>query len=210
MLSTITITNKRSQDEIEITENGKTSYIKRNLDNDYAAQRNFALEKAKGDWILFLDTDERLEHELTEIPIGFDAFYLRRLDEFFGKTLKHGETGNIRLIRLAKKNFGTWTGKVHETWVGSGKIGTLKNPILHFPHQTIKEFIREINNYTEIRANEVKKSNFLEILKPIFKFIDNYVLKLGFLDGFAGFVMAYMMSLHSLIVRVKQYEKQNN
>lgn len=210
MLSTVTLTNKRGFDEIEIIEEDKTARFRRNLKGDFASQRNFALSKAKGDWVLFIDSDEKLSPEIISIPQGFAAFSLKRLDHFFGKTLHHGETGNIRLVRLAKKNFDHWEGKVHEVWVGQGKVGLLRNYLEHYPHPTIREFITEINSYTTIRAQELNQFEILELLKPPAKFITNYFFKLGFLDGMAGFVMAYMMSLHSLIVRVKLYEKQIN
>lgn len=205
MVSQITITNKRGFDEIRITENGKTRYIKRQLGGDYSSQRNFALSKAKGDWVLFIDTDEKLSQVIKEIPQEFDAFYLKRIDQFWGRPLIHGETGHIKLIRLAKKNFGFWHGKVHETWVGKGKVGDSEIYLIHSPHRNIREFISKINTYTEIKANEDKKFNYWEFGKPILKFIDSYFVKFGFLDGMPGFVMAYMMSFHSLLVRVKLY-----
>ncbi len=207
MLSKITITNKNGFDEIHITENGKTSNLKRDLNGDYAAQRNYALEKAKGDWVFFIDTDESIEDDFDHIPSGYEAFKFKRLDNFFGKTLHHGEAGNIKLVRLAKKDFGKWIGKVHEVWVGNGKVGTWPKPIIHTPHPTISEFIKEINAYTTIYAKDNKNFSYFDLVKPQGKFIYNYFFKLGFLDGLAGFVMAYMMSLHSLIARVKQYEQ---
>lgn len=210
MLSTVTLTNKRGFDEIEIIEKNKTARFSRRLKGDFASQRNFALSKAKGDWVLFIDSDEKLSPELISVPQGFAAFYLKRLDHFFGKILHHGETGNIKLLRLARKNFGHWGGRVHEVWIGQGRVGTLKNVLIHNPHPTIFKFLQKINFYTTIRVIELTKFSCLELLKPPAKFIANYFFKLGFLDGMAGFVMAYMMSLHSLIVRVKQYEKTSN
>lgn len=205
MLSKITITNNKGYDEILITEEGKTRKIKRDISGDFSSQRNFALGQAKGDWVLFIDSDETLSDEIKEIPDGYDAFFLRRLDIFWGKMLKHGETGKINLIRLARKNFGVWRGKVHEVWTGKGKLGYFKIYLIHRSHKNIREFITKINFYSEIRASETKSFNYLDLAKPIIKFIDNYFFKLGFIDGMPGFVMAYMMSFHSLLVRVKCY-----
>ncbi len=210
MISYITLRQTGGEDEVVIKEGTEERIFKRLLAADFAAQRNFALTKAKGDWIFFIDSDEKLSGEIIEIPQGFDAFFLKRIDKFFGKILRHGETANIKLLRFAKKEFGTWHGKVHEVWEGKGKIGELKIYIEHTPHPTIKEFISEINTYTSIRAKELENFRYSELLKPPFKFLDNYFLKLGFLDGIAGFAMAFMMSLHSLIVRVKNYENQTS
>ena len=124
------------------------------------------------------------------------------------KELRHGETANVKFLRLAKRNAGQWEGFVHEEWQVKGQIGQLKNPLLHYPHQTIKEFLADINFYTTLRAEELYqrgiKTRFWQIiLYPKAKFMRNYFLKLGFLDGIRGFLIAMMMSFHSFFVRGK-------
>lgn len=187
---------------------------------DFALERNALLAKlakAPGDWVLFVDSDEVVSDDLAaEIrlkiqDLKYQGYYLRRLDNFWGRTLHFGETGNIKLLRLAKKDSGKWERKVHEVWNVSGKVGELKNPLLHFPHPTISEFIDSINRYTDIDTAELSRegkkfSCFTALANPIGKFLVNYFLKLGFLDGNAGLVYAFMMSLHSLTVRVKLYD----
>ena len=176
---------------------------------DFAAARNEALKKAKGDWILFLDTDEKispaLATEIKNLVPKFNGYYLKRDDYFFGRWLKFGETANVRLVRLARKDSGKWSGKVHEVWKINGPIGELKNPLQHYPHPSIKRFVDKINHYTDIAHND-RKFKYFELLYPAAKFFQNYILRLGFLDGLAGFVMAFMMSFQSLITRVKQYD----
>lgn len=178
---------------------------------DFAAARNQELAKVKGDWIFFLDTDEKISQKLNQEILKLvqddkiKGYYLKRDDYFFGKWLKFGETANVRLLRLARRGSGVWKNPVHEIWDIKGSLGDLKNPILHYSHPTIKSFINKINQYTDIATKE-KKFEFFELTYPVIKFIQNYIFRLGFLDGMAGFVMAYMMSLHSLIVRVKSYD----
>lgn len=197
---------------------GATFYI-HSLNNDFSTQRNFGLSKAKNEWVLFVDADERITKDLQdEILLSISSqnllkqkmrgFYIKRKDFMWGRELKHGETGNIKLLRLAKKNAGKWEEKVHEKWNIRGKIGELKNPILHYPHQLISEFLKEINFYTDLRAKELyergEKANILSIiLYPKVKFIVNYIFKRGFLDGIFGFIYAIMMSFHSFLVRSK-------
>jgi len=190
--------------------------ITRQLQHDFSAQRNFGLEKAKGDWVLFVDADERITPALwyeimaiTNDPVGiYSGFFLKRKDVIWKKELNYGETGKITLLRLARKDAGIWKGKVHEQWQIKGKTLTLKNPLMHFPHQTIKEFLSEINYYSDLRARELYKKKVKSywwsiILYPKAKFFVNYIIKAGFLDGLPGLVFALMMSLHSFLVRGK-------
>ncbi len=181
---------------------------------DFASQRNYALEHTMGDWIFFVDADEKvsdaLRKEIQNVLANNDikGYFLRRQDTMWGKALKYGETANIKLLRLAKKDAGAWQGKVHETWHVTGKTAELSNPLLHYPHQSIAEFLFKINRYSDIRARElyvegVKANALLIILYPQAKFVLNYVIKLGFLDGVAGFIHALMMSMHSFLVRGK-------
>lgn len=185
---------------------------------DYAAQRNLGLEKAKNEWVLFVDDDEVVSEELRDEILSLrsrmtrevDGYYIKRLDYFGGKFLKFGETGNIKLLRFGKKGAGRWYRKVHEVW-DIKNTATLKNPLYHYPHPTIAGFVASVNEYTSLDTSELRKegknfSVFRMIFNPVGKFVQNYIFKLGFLDGFPGFVMAYMMSFYSLIVRVKLYE----
>lgn len=184
--------------------------------DNFSEQRNFALKKCTSDWVLFIDADERVTPALrdeivktTDLPENdIVGYYVRRIDNIWEKELKYGETGNIELLRLAKRDAGKWRGKVHEVWEIKGKTQKLKNPLLHYPHKSINEFLKKINYYTTIRAEvlyeEGKKVNTVGImLYPLGKFIVNYLLKYGFRDGISGFIHATLMSFHSFMVRGK-------
>ena len=184
---------------------------------DFAAQRNFALKQATCDWVLFVDSDESvpptLAKQITKAinSTSINGYYLKRRDIFLNKTLHHGETSQVRLLRLAKKSAGTWQRPVHEYWQIKGKVSTLSYPLQHQRHLSFSQFIDRLNHYTDldVRAllSENKPFSYLDLfVKPLGKFIYNYFILLGFLDGFPGFVMAFSMSLHSLIVRIKLYE----
>lgn len=187
--------------------------FQRDLGYDFSAQRKFGIAKSSNDWILFIDADEKitpeLANEISENVTGdFGGFLIPRIDYMWGKFLKHGETGNIKLLRLFNKNKGNLKGKVHETWITKEKVGNLQNPMLHYPHPNISLFLKEINFYTDLRSKELfdsgTKSNFLSVIVyPKLKFLTNYFLKLGFLDGIAGLVHAVLMSFHSFMVRGK-------
>lgn len=202
---------------VEISKKMGASVFVRSLNKDFSQQRNFGLSRTKGEWVLFVDADERISPELArEIKYQIanrknndrNGFYIKRRDFMWGRELKYGETGNIKLLRLARKDAGRWEGAVHEEWKIKGKTGELKNPLFHYPHQTISEFLKEINFYTDLRAKELYMSDIpiywtSIILYPKLKFIYNYFIKAGFLDGLPGFIFALLMSFHSFLVRGK-------
>lgn len=183
---------------------------------DFALVRNKELAKANTPWVLFLDSDEVISQKLeAEIELAIKntqvaAYYIKRQDIFLGKYLKHGETGNAKFIRLARKDYGKWVRPVHEVWEGQGRVDTLTNPLLHYSHKSISSFLDKINLYSSIdaqyRFQSGKKSNLGKIaFYPILKFILNYVFKLGFMDGVPGVIMAMMMSFHSYLTWTKLY-----
>ncbi len=194
---------------------------KRNV-KDFAKEKNLLLSKAKSEWVLFVDPDEIVSDELkNEIESVIknttkNGYYIRRVDYLFGKELKHGEYsrsgwfGNTTLIRLGRKGTGIWKRKVHEYWDIRGEVGYLKNPLLHYPHPTLKDYINNINYFSTLHAKslheEGKKSTIIKIIIwPVGKFIYNYIFRLGFLDGMVGFVSALVMSFHSYLSWSKLY-----
>lgn len=193
----------------------------RPLNNNFSDLRNFGLSQAKNIWVFFVDADERVTEALASelsstiynLSSEYTGFYIKRSDIMWGKELQHGETGNLKLLRLAKKDKGIWDGRVHEIWKVKGRIGELKNRLLHYPHPTLDDFLSEINLYTTLRASElyerrVKVYWWSIILYPKVKFLLNYFIKRGFLDGMPGFVFATIMSLHSFLVRGKLWLMQ--
>ncbi len=209
----------RTLEIIKNYDDKKIKIFQNHLDFDFAKQKNFGLSKATKKWVLFVDADERVSSELKEeinsLIINntekYAGYLIRRIDHMWNKTLLYGEVGKIFLPRLIKKGSGAWVGKVHENLIIDGKIGELEGVLNHFPHQTINEFLDEINFYSSIRANElfgsrVKVNTRDILLYPLGKFIVNYIFKLGFLDKVDGLLFALMMSLHSFLVRAKLWQ----
>jgi glycosyltransferase involved in cell wall biosynthesis len=197
----------------EIAEGFGARIIKHKNSPDFAGARNMGMEKTRNAWVFFVDSDEVLMGEMEKLREigGKESFRICRTDVMWGKEIKHGENGAWNEIRFVKKSSGKWVGKVHEVFETSHEIGQLENvKFMHYPHQTIGEFLSEINKYSEIRAQEllaqgVKSSVWQIILFPFGKFMLDYVLLLGFLDGTPGFVIAVMMSFYSFLVRSKLY-----
>jgi len=186
---------------------------------DFSAARNSGLSKAKNDWVLFVDDDEVVSQELaTEIkaaitpPSLFSGFYIRRLDKYHGQVLHHGETGNTKIIRLGKKSAGRFFRPVHEVWKINGLVGALKNALIHERGELVAPFMDRMIRYSPLDAGQLTRENkpftyWRLILNPKAKFILNYFLKFGFLDGYLGLFQAYLMSVQSLTVRVFQWQK---
>jgi glycosyltransferase involved in cell wall biosynthesis len=210
---TVVIDDFSTDKTVDISKKYKAIVYQRHLHDDFAAQRNFGLTKATGEWVLFVDSDEVVSEYLAKeiqksLKIDCAGFYLKRRDWLFGKQLRHGETGRVRLLRLAKKNSGTWERTVHELWHVKGVIGELSRLLDHFPHPDVAQFIDEINRYSTINARylyaqNVKVAWWHVIAYPCAKFFTDYIWYLGFLDGMAGAVVALMMSFHSFLTRAK-------
>lgn len=187
----------------------------RALSSDFSAQRNFGLEKATQKWVLFVDADEQVTPQLrAEIQKAIKndevvGYFLRRKDFLFGKWLAHGETAKVKLLRLARKGAGEWRRQVDEVWEIKGRRQVLKNPLQHFPHPTIDEFLKNINFHSTLNARvfyeEGKRTSIFDWGKPLAKFFQNFIFRLGFLDGMPGFLLALLMSFHSFLVRSKLF-----
>ncbi len=194
------------------------------LNDDFSKQRNFAMESAKGEWVLFIDADEivsvELKHEIKRtlyLTVPEIAYYIKRRDWFWGREVIHGEVASAAqygIIRLVKKGSGRYAGQVHEEFKPNGPTGILINYLDHYPHQTLTEFINGVNKYSTLRAQElvqkeVRDNIVVTIMYPFGKFFYTYFVKRGFLDGAAGFVYSFMMSFHSFLVRAKSYQYRN-
>lgn len=213
----IIIDNYSKDKTLEIVQQLGVRIYQRELNNDFSSQRNFGLKKAKNEWIFFVDADEKVPQELAkEIKTRINksdnilGFYLKRKVKFQGKWLNFGETANTFLLRLGKKEAGKWQGKVHERWQVEGKTVKLKTPLIHDQNISLKEFVKKINFYSTLRTQELyengKRFNFVSLFSlPLLKFLNNYFLRLGFLDAVPGLILALLLSYHSFLVRAKLF-----
>src|SRR3989338_4313851 len=196
----IIVIDDNSQDNtVSIAKSFGAITYARKLSGNFAAQRNYGLSRAKGDWLLFMDADETVSPQLaveirktiTVTGNKIEAYYVRRRDFFWGKEMKWGELRRVYqkgLIRLIKKESGQWTGAIHEVFKTGAPTGQLKSFINHHPHSSIKEFLHDVNFYSSLRARQWQQDgqrvNFMEIIfPPFFKFIYSFLLKQGFRDG---------------------------
>lgn len=214
---TVVIDDNSTDDTVNLAQNLGAKVFRRALSGDFAAQRNFALTRARGEWVLFVDADEVVSPDLAEEILGVTqntgvlGWYVKRQDHLWGRVLRHGETSSVRLLRLGQKSAGAWQGTVHEVWNIEGVVGTLDHPLDHFPHPNVAQFLQEINTYSTLRARELFAKHIREPIwyipvYPAAKFFVNYFWRKGFLDGTAGAVVALIMSFHSFLVRAKLWQ----
>ncbi|MFA6923234.1 MAG: glycosyltransferase family 2 protein [Bacteroidales bacterium] len=188
----------------------------------YSETKNYGNSIAKYDWILSIDADEVVSEKLkksllnVDLNSGFDGFYLKRLNNYCGKWIKHSGWYPDRKIRLWNKNKAKWEGEVHEKIVleKQSEIGCLKGNLLHYSYYTIKEHIKRIEKYSDMSAQEYfkkgKKSNIFKIyVAPVFKFILNYFIRLGFLDGYYGFIIC-KLTAYTTFLKYYKLKKISN
>jgi glycosyltransferase involved in cell wall biosynthesis len=184
---------------------------------DFALIRNQSLDHATQEWIFFLDSDEEIEAE--SIPAiktliegnQHQAAYIRRKDVFHNYEMKWGEVGKHWLLRIGKKESIRFLRPVHEVAKFSGNVAYPDITVTHFAHTSIADFIEKITFYARLDAQHRFKHHqtfdlFELLFFPLGKFVFNYCIKLGLLDGWRGLLYAVVMSLHSFFVRVYLFE----
>ncbi len=161
------------------------------------------MQKAKSGWILFLDMDETmpaaLKKEIKNLdPSDYKGFYVKRCNYFLGRYV-----GTDIILRLAKKGAGEWKRAVHETWEVEGKLGELKNPIIHNTAGSVAAMVDKINFYSSLHAKanmrEGKRSGIIKIMFfPKLKFIQSVFMG-------RGFVFSLLQAFHSFLAWSKLY-----
>lgn len=181
----------------EIAKKYATKFLQRKFDN-FSNQKNFALKEATGDWVLFVDADERVTHSLeAEIKktlqspkhggykINFPHFYMNRF-------LYHHSDD---VLRLVKREGAEYSGSVHEKLHCAGSIGKLKHEMLHFTYKGLDNYISKKEQYAWFQAQQQfekgKKATWFNLFfKPSYRFFRSFVLKGGLRDGVPGMTVA--------------------
>jgi len=183
-------------------------------------QKNFAISQATYTHQLSLDADEALSDELQvgilKIKDNWDAdgYRMNRLSNYCGKWIRHSGWYPDTKLRLYDSGKGLWGGMdPHDRYEmePESSIGKLKGDILHHTYYSIDEHILQANKFSSIAAKELvskgKPIYFIKIfLNPIAKFIRNYILHLGFLDGFYGFIICQITANETFLKYIKAWQ----
>jgi len=187
--------------------------------------RNQAIKHCSGDWIFSLDSDERCTTEVRDEILHLieratlDIYLIPRKNFFMGRWINHsGWKPNFRQPQLFRKGKMHYSSEpVHEGYISQSSydIGILKNSIWQFPFKNTEEVIHKSNRYSSLGVEKllekgVKGSIFKAFLHGIWAFLKHYIFKLGFLDGGAGFVIAFGNFEGTFYRYIKLTETQSN
>lgn len=201
---------------IEISESYGAKVYKRGWSGD-AAQRNFGIDKATGEWCLVLDADEEVTTELSESikktlenPTS-TGYKIHRRSYFLGKILNHGDWGRDWIVRLflRKKHLYTLDIVHSKLDLSKSNAGTLDGKLIHYTQESIYSSVKKLNDYSTLSAKMMKeKGKGSYVLKAVLRgnlaFLRSYVMRAGFLDGIEGYICAKNIGLGAYLKYIKR------
>ena len=184
-------------------------------------QKNDAILLCQGEWILSLDADERATPELLKNiestlnnPNDLNGYKVSRLTFHMGRYIRHSGWYPLYRYRFFRKGFAKWTGENPHDYIEiNGKGDKLKGDIIHYSFKDLSHQVDTINKFSSIVAFTRSKkgisfSVFRSLVKPLSKFLEIYIFKLGFLDGYPGFVIAISSAYSTFLKTAKMYEME--
>jgi glycosyltransferase involved in cell wall biosynthesis len=198
-------------------------YADRFMQREWAGYRNqkaFAQSQASKEWVLSVDSDERvtpdLRDEIRSVLAGdageYNGYSMPRLVYYLGRWWWRGgwyPDYNVRLFRRDRAVFGG--SEPHDKILVDGKVRRLRNPLHHYSYRNIHDHLRRINQFTSISSQELRKEGGRwhlrdALLRPAVRFFRSYILKRGFMDGFAGFYVAVTAAVYVFLKYAKLWE----
>lgn len=187
----------------------------------FAAQKNFGLDQARGDWILSLDADEvvspALREEITAIVHGGGShvgYSVARRNVFWGRWVRHGGLYPDWQLRLFRRGRGRFAERsVHESVAVDGSVGRLGGHLEHRSYRDVADFLQRADRYSTLAAEDwlaagrpCRPLRDL-VARPLARFVGMYVGRAGFLDGWRGFLLAVLYGYYVLLRSAKVWER---
>jgi glycosyltransferase involved in cell wall biosynthesis len=202
----------------------KGAIVKQESFRGYIQQKNKALQMASCNYILSLDADEVLSEKLIESILNekkefrHNAYFMNRCNNYRGKFIKHGLWYPNKKLRLFDKRIASWGGMNPHDKIQlkeNNKASFLEGDILHYAYNSIDEHVRRNEEISTIAAWSlyeagIKKHWSKIFLSPLWSFLHGYFLRLGFLDGYYGFVIAMQTARQSFLKyqKLRRLQKQ--
>jgi len=202
-----------SQDDTERMAREKGAEVRQREFDDYASQRNAALDLAKGEWVFFVDADERVTAELAEElrdVVGRDGpngWWVPRKNYIFGSWIRHGGWHPDYQLRLLRRNKARYDERrpVHELVILDGEAGFLRNSLIHFNYDTVQQFVEKQNRYTDLEVQMLRESGvgarlWSFVLQPLRQFRWRYVTLSGYRDGWRGLLLSALLAYYEMVL----------
>jgi glycosyltransferase involved in cell wall biosynthesis len=186
----------------------------------FAAQKNWGLEQASGQWVLSLDADEEVPSALRDeilavvgAPAACDGYRMPRRNVFWGRFIRHGGLYPDWQLRLFRRGRGRFVERaVHESVRIEGAVGHLAQALVHRSYRDVADFLERANRYSTLAAEEWLRSGrrvrpSALVLAPLGRFLSMYVLRAGFLDGGRGFLLAALYAYYVFVRTAKAWER---
>lgn len=217
----IVVVDMESTDDTRILAKKFTSRIFKHPHTGYVEPaRNFAIDKAKSEWVFLIDADEEVPGDLgislrRLIMQDYTYFRIPRKNIIFGKWVKHTGWWPDYQIRLFRKDAVTWSNEIHSIPVTLGKGTDLpvdeSMAIIHHNYQTVEQFIDRLNRYTSLEAKEQASQNVIFdwknfLIKPSNEFFSRYFTWEGYKDGWHGMALSLLQAISLFIVQLKIWQ----
>jgi glycosyltransferase involved in cell wall biosynthesis len=222
----VIVDEKSGDDTLNIARKFKAKVISVEHQDNFHINKNIAIDKATGDWILQLDADEvvskELAHEIKTIvgtDTEYNGFWVNRRNWFLDRFLTKGGQYPDPTLRLYRKGKGRLPARdVHEQAVVEGKVGHLKNDLLHYRDLSFEKYLEGFNRYSSFIASQLesKRVSFslgntckYLILKPLQIFLTIYIRHRGYVDGKPGFIFSLFSGLIYPVAYIKLWQRTN-
>lgn len=182
--------------------------------------KNWAIPQSRNEWVLLVDADERitpaLAAEIRQVlasPQPQDGYWIYRDNHFLGHRIRYGGLQNDCCLRLFRRDVSRYVGENDHAQVDveTGRVGSLKAKMLHYSYWTYDAFFRKFDRYTRYQASvwhrQGRRPRFIDLLlRPPIRFFRDYIVQLGFLDGFVGLQYAGLQAFYAFMKQARLWE----
>ena len=186
----------------------------------YSAQKTFAMNQCRNEWVFWIDADEEatpeLQNEICKLTFDQAGYSMRRHNRYLGKWIDHGAWNPDIVLRLFRKNAAHFSDSlVHEHVVLTGPHAPLANPLNHYSYRSISHHLSKMNGFTTLAAQQMllkgKNCRLADLtIRPMMHIFKSFVVRKGFLDGTQGLIVALLDGYYTFQKYAKLWEIKNS